>query len=80
MKENKLFLLGCIILPVVERIDASMFSFGGEIAGLSVSVPPDVQVPEPGVLLLLGAGLIVLVILGIKKRKKSGTKGERNPQ
>ena len=38
-----------------------------------------IRVPEPGVLLLLGAGLILLVILGIRKRKKTATKGKNNP-
>jgi len=33
------------------------------------------QVPEPGVLLLLGAGLIALVIFALRKRKRNGTKG-----
>jgi hypothetical protein len=37
------------------------------------------QVPEPGVLLLLGAGLIVLVILGIRKKKRTAAKGNSNP-
>ncbi len=38
-----------------------------------------IQVPEPGVLLLLGAGLIVLVILGIRKKRRTATKGKSNP-
>ena len=37
------------------------------------------RVPEPGVLLLLGAGLIGLVIWAIIKRKKTGAKGKSNP-
>jgi threonine dehydrogenase-like Zn-dependent dehydrogenase len=46
------------------------------IVHLEVANP---QVPEPGVLLLLGAGLIGLVIWAIIKRKKTGTKGKSNP-
>jgi threonine dehydrogenase-like Zn-dependent dehydrogenase len=37
------------------------------------------QVPEPGVLLLLGAGLIALVIFGLRKRKKNNAKGKNIP-
>jgi len=68
MKKMRPFLFGCIILLMAVRAYGFI---NGEDA--------NPQVPEPGMLLLLGAGLIVLVIVGIKKRKRTGTKGKSNP-
>lgn len=60
-----------------EKIKRAMFDFGGERYGFSAWTLG--QVPEPGVLLLLGAGLIALVILGIRKKRRTAPRGKRSP-
>ncbi len=86
MKKTGPFLLGCIILLMA--VQARGLIYNPPVYDASVSLSQGegpfigeilIQVPEPGVLLLLGAGLILLVILGIRKRKRTGTKGKNNP-
>jgi hypothetical protein len=86
MKEIGLFLFGCIILlmavlaygvvyePPVYAASVPISKGEGPFIGEILT-----RVPEPGVLLLLGAGLILLVILGIRKRKRTATKGKSSP-
>ncbi len=86
MKKIGPFLLGCIILLMA--VQARGFIYNPPLYNASVPLSQReepfigeilIQVPEPGVLLLLGAGLILLVILGIRKRKRTATKGKNNP-
>jgi hypothetical protein len=86
MKKIGPFFLGYIILPMAVQAhgliynpplyDASVLLSQGEEPFIGEIL---IQVPEPGVLVLLGAGLILLVILGVRKRKRTATKGKSNP-
>ncbi len=86
MKKIGPFLFGYIILLMA--VQAHGFIYNPPLYGAPVPLSQGeepfigeilIQVPEPGVLLLLGAGLILLVILGIRKRKRTATKGKNNP-
>jgi PEP-CTERM motif len=86
MKKIGTFLLGYIILSMAVQAHGLIYNpplYDGPVP-LSRGQEPFIgeiliQVPEPGVLLLLGAGLILLVILGIRKRKRTAAKGKNNP-
>ncbi len=86
MKKIGPFFLGCIILLMAVQTYAVVYDPPFYATSLPLSQGERFfngqtlsQVPEPGVLLLLGAGLIVLVILGIRKRKRTAAKGTNNP-
>jgi len=86
LKKIGSFLFGCIILLMA--VQAYAVFYDPPVCAIPVPLGQGegpfigeilIQVPEPGVLLLLGAGLILLVILGIRKRKRTAAKGKNNP-
>jgi hypothetical protein len=84
MKKVGPFLFGCIILLMAPRAYAVVYDPPVYATPVLISKGPFIgeilsQVTEPGVLLLLGAGLIVLVIFGIRKKKRTAAKGNSNP-
>jgi hypothetical protein len=79
MKKVRSFLFGWVIL--LTTVQAYAVVYDPPVYATPVLTGKILfQVPEPGVLLLLGAGLIVLVILGIRKRKRTAAKGNTGPR